>query len=80
VLAGIASAAAAAPERAVIANQLDDRVVVGFALLLLVATGLLNLSLGDVAADEANLPSSSARINDLRQKRSDFLKSRGPPK
>jgi len=79
VFAGIASAASAAAERAVIANELDDRFVVGFALFVLIATGLLNLSLGDVAGDEAMLPSSTSNINDLRKRRSSFLKSRGPP-
>mmetsp|Transcript_26950 Transcript_26950/g.75693 ORF Transcript_26950/g.75693 Transcript_26950/m.75693 type:complete len:131 (+) Transcript_26950:24-416(+) len=79
LLSAAATSASAAPERGAIENQLDDRLVVGFALVVLVATALLNLSLGDVVADEANLPSSSARINDLRQKRSDFLRSRNPP-
>ena len=79
LLAWTASAASAA-ERGAIGNQLDDRIVVGFALILLVATAALNFSLGDVAGDEANLPSSAARVNDLRQRRSDFLKSRTPPK
>ena len=117
LVAGTASSASAAAESGAIANQLDDRLVVGFVLVrapahtftaarsfyalaptvspspfraflskslrrrrpqvLLVATAALQFSLGDVAADEANLPSSSARINDLRQKRSNFL--RGPP-
>jgi hypothetical protein len=31
----------------------DDTFIVGFAIFLLVCTGLLNLSLGDVIADEA---------------------------
>lgn len=54
----------------------DDRLVVGFALLLVVAVGLLQLSLGDVVGDEANLPSSVNLINQSRKKRSSFIKGR----
>lgn len=52
----------------------DDSLVVGFALFLLVCTGLLNLSLGDIAADEAQLPSSVNLINKSRARRSSFIK------
>ena len=59
----------------------DDSLVVGFALFLLVCTGLLNLSLGDIAADEAQLPSSVNLINRSRAKRSSFIKGKdGGPK
>ena len=54
----------------------DDSLVVGFAVLLLVATGLLNLSLGDIAADEAQLPSSVNLINKNRARRSNFIKGK----
>ena len=54
----------------------DDRLVAGFAILLLVLTGLLNLSLGDVIADEAQLPSSTALINKSKAKRSSFIKGK----
>ena len=51
-----------------------DIVPISIALLLLVATGLLQLSLGDIAGDEAQLPSSINLINKSRQKKSSFLK------
>ena len=54
----------------------DDSIVVGFALFLLLCTGLLNLSLGDIAADEAALPSSVNLINKARAKRSSFIKGK----
>ena len=49
---------------------------VGFALFLLLCTGLLNLSLCDIAADEAQLPSSVNLINKSRAKRSSFIKGK----
>lgn len=52
----------------------DDTFVVAFAVGLLVLIGLLNLSLGDIAADEAQLPSSVNLINKARQRRSTFIK------
>jgi hypothetical protein len=78
--AATASAIAAViqPGAAVAAADTDglppDSLVVGFALLLLVLTGLLNLSLGDIIADEAQLPSSTNLINKSRQRRSSFIK------
>ena len=53
-----------------------DSFVVGFAVLLVVAVGALNLSLGDIAADEAQLPSSVNLINQSRQRRSSFIKGK----
>ena len=53
-----------------------DAVPIGIALTLLVLTGLLQDSLGDVAGDEAQLPSSISLINKSRQKRSSFLKKK----
>ncbi|KAL3924026.1 MAG: hypothetical protein SGPRY_004041 [Prymnesium sp.] len=53
-----------------------DALVIAIAVGLLVATGLLQLSLGDVAGDEAQLPSSVNLINKSRQKRSSFLKKK----
>jgi hypothetical protein len=53
-----------------------DIFVVGAALLLVVLTGLLQLSLGDIQAEEANLPSSVALINKNRQKTNSFIKSK----
>merc|ERR1711920_1058494 len=52
----------------------NDSIVVGIALVLLVLTAALNLSLGDVVADEANLPSSTSRINELKRKQSTFIR------
>ena len=78
--AATASAIAAViqPGAAVAAAETDglppDSLVVGFAVLLLVLTGLLNLSLGDIIADEAQLPSSTNLINKSRQRRSSFIK------
>lgn len=73
-----ASAVAFLPEaaHAVADNGLptDDYVVVGIALTLLVLTGLLTASLGDLIADEAQLPSSVNLINKSRRRRSNFLK------
>lgn len=54
---------------------IDDRILVGFAFALVALVGWLQLSLGDVAGDEAMLPSSVSLINKNRQRRSDFLKS-----
>merc|ERR1712046_321524 len=53
-----------------------DSLVVGFALFLLVAAGALQLSLGDIVADEAQLPSSVNLINKNRQRRSNFIKGK----
>ncbi|KAL1504172.1 hypothetical protein AB1Y20_010581 [Prymnesium parvum] len=53
-----------------------DSLLIGVALTLLAATGLLQLSLGDVIADESELPSSTNLINKSRQKRSSFLKKK----
>ena len=44
------------------------------ALLLVAAVGALNLSLGDIVEDEANLPSSTNLINANRERRSAFIK------
>ena len=64
------------PTAALAADDLpDDRIAVGFALLLLVAIGALQLSLGDIVADEAQLPSSINLINKNRNRRSTFIKS-----
>lgn len=53
-----------------------DSVVVGVALLLVALTGFLQLSLGDIQAEEANLPSSVSLINKNRQKTNSFIKSK----
>ena len=58
----------------------DDSVVVGFAVFLLICIGALNLSLGDIAADEAQLPSSVNLINKNRARRSSFIKGKDGPK
>ena len=83
-VAGGSAAALLQPHAAMaeVENALpDDSLVVGFALFLLVCTGLLNLSLGDIAADEAQLPSSVNLINRSRAKRSSFIKGKdGGPK
>ena len=57
-----------------------DSYLVAAAVLLLLLTALLNLSLGDVVADEANLPSTSTRINQMKRKRADFIKSGTKPR
>ena len=54
----------------------DDSFVVGFALFLLVGTGLQQLSLGDIVADEAQLPSSVNLINKNKARRSSFIKGK----
>ena len=54
----------------------DDRIVVGIALFLFLCTLLLNLSLGDVVGDEAQLPSSVNLINKNRARRSAFIKGK----
>ena len=72
--AGVLTLHAPAAFAAEIEGVPDDSVVVGFALFLLVCIGLLNLSLGDIAADEAQLPSSVNLINKNRQRRSTFIK------
>ena len=54
----------------------NDIFVVGAALLLVVLTGLLQLSLGDIQAEEARLPSSVSLINKNRQKTNSFIKSK----
>ena len=54
----------------------DDRIVVGAAIFLLALTGLLQLSLGDVIGDEAQLPSSTSLINKNKQRRSSFIKGK----
>lgn len=64
-------AALAAPD-----NLPDDSFAVGFALLLVVAIGALQLSLGDIVADEAQLPSSVNLINKNRARRSSFIKGK----
>ena len=56
----------------------DDNLLVGFAFVLLVATGLLQLSLGDIQAEEAQLPSSVSLINKNRQKTNSYIKSKKP--
>ncbi len=56
----------------------DDSLVVGFAVLLLALIGLLNLSLGDIAADEAMLPSSVNLINKNRARKSTFIRGKDP--
>ena len=53
-----------------------DGFLIGFAIFLTVATGLLQLSLGDIQAEEANLPSSVSLINKNRQKSNSFIKSK----
>ena len=53
---------------------IPDAVLVGVALLLVAAVGALNLSLGDIVEDEANLPSSTNLINANRERRSAFIK------
>ena len=53
---------------------IPDAVLVGVALLLVAAVGALNLSLGDIVEDEANLPSSTTLINQNRERRSAFIK------
>ena len=53
---------------------IPDFVLVGVALLLVAAVGALNLSLGDIVEDEANLPSSTNLINANRERRSAFIK------
>ena len=53
-----------------------DGFLIGFAIFLTVATGLLQLSLGDIQAEEANLPSSVSLINQNRQKSNSFIKSK----
>ena len=53
-----------------------DGFLIGFAAFLVVATGLLQLSLGDIQAEEANLPSSVSLINKNRQKTNSFIKSK----
>ena len=53
---------------------IPDAVLVGVALLLVGAVGALNLSLGDIVEDEANLPSSTTLINQNRERRSAFIK------
>ena len=55
---------------------IPDAVVVGVALLLVGATGFLQLSLGDIQAEEANLPSSVSLINKNRLKTNSFIKSK----
>lgn len=52
-----------------------DGVVVGVALLLVGACGLLQLSLGDIQAQEAQLPSSVSLINKNRLKNNSFIRS-----
>ena len=52
---------------------IPDAVLVGVALLLVAAVGALNLSLGDIVEDEANLPSSTNLINANRERRSACL-------
>ena len=75
-LIGMPAASLAAAEDAVGIGLPDDSILVGFAILLLVLTGLLNLSLGDVIADEAQLPSSVNLINKNRARRSTFIKGK----
>lgn len=53
-----------------------DGFLIGFAIFLTAATGLLQLSLGDIQAEEANLPSSVSLINKNRQKTNSFIKSK----
>lgn len=60
--------------------QPDDTLLVGFALLIVALGGLLNLSLGDVAADEAMLPSSVNLINQNRARKSTFIKGDSKPR
>jgi hypothetical protein len=54
----------------------DDSLIVGFAIFLLLAAGALQLSLGDIVADEAQLPSSVTLINKNKQRRSSFIKGK----
>ena len=54
----------------------DDGFVVAFAAFLLVCVGALNLSLGDIAADEAQLPSSVNLINKSKKARNSFIKGK----
>ena len=56
-----------------------DGILVGVALFLVTCCGLLQLSLGDIAADEAMLPSSANLINKSKKRRSNFIKTGGPP-
>jgi hypothetical protein len=72
-----AAAAAAASSSAAAQPLPDDSLLVGAAVVLLILTGLLNLSLGDVVAEEASLPSTSTRINSMKKRRSDFIKGGG---
>eukprot|EP00325_Prymnesiales_sp_UTEX-LB-985_P011035 CAMPEP_0174752256 /NCGR_PEP_ID=MMETSP1094-20130205/101650_1 /TAXON_ID=156173 /ORGANISM="Chrysochromulina brevifilum, Strain UTEX LB 985" /LENGTH=108 /DNA_ID=CAMNT_0015957875 /DNA_START=32 /DNA_END=358 /DNA_ORIENTATION=- len=58
------------------AAPVDDSIVVGFALVLFVLIGALQLSLGDIVADEAQLPSSVNLINKSKQRRSSFIKGK----
>ena len=67
---------ASAVETAGGAELPNDAFVVGFALFLVVAAGALQLSLGDIVADEAQLPSSVNLINKNRQRRSNFIKGK----
>eukprot|EP00965_Chrysotila_dentata_P245752 6206747-Pleurochrysis_carterae.AAC.10 len=70
-----AHAAVAAEEASTTAAALpNDGFIVGIALVLLVLIGALQFSLGDVVSDEANLPSSTSRINQLRKQRSTFIR------
>ncbi len=69
-------AASMAADDAVGIGMPDDSFLVGFAILVLLLTGLLNLSLGDVIADEAQLPSSVNLINKNRARRSSFIKGK----
>ena len=68
--------AVAAVETAGGAELPDDSFVVAFALFLVVAAGALQLSLGDIVADEAQLPSSVNLINKSRKRRSNFIKGK----
>lgn len=70
LLPAAANAADAAPELP------NDTIPVVIALVLLVATGALQLSLGDVMADEAQLPSSTSLINKNKQRRSTFIQGK----
>ena len=54
----------------------DDKYIVGFALFLLVCIGALQLSLGDIQAQEAQLPSSVNLINKNRKRNSSFIKGK----
>ena len=81
VAAGVAASWSAQPlraeEAAAAASTLpDDRIVVVFALVILVLAGLQQASLGDIVADEAQLPSSVNLINKNRQRRSSFIKGK----